>query len=108
MPHYMGQIAYAPETWRALATKPEDRAEVLRALIEKFGGKLECFYFSLGEYDAVAIFEAPDTETASAVTLAAAMGGHLRKTKTTELLTSQQTLEVLRRATGGQFHRPGA
>jgi hypothetical protein len=40
MPLYMTQFAYTSEAWAALAKKPQNREEVLRALIEKLGGRL--------------------------------------------------------------------
>src|SRR5439155_18194921 len=86
MPLYMTQFAYTPEAWAALAKNPEDRTEALRGLAKKMGGKVVNLYYSFGEYDGVAIFEAPDDVSAAAVAVAASGAGHVKGTKTTRLL----------------------
>jgi GYD domain len=50
------------------------------------GGRLNAFYNCLGEYDGVAIFEAPDEQTAHSIELAASQPGHLKETKISTLL----------------------
>ena len=39
-------------------------------ILEKLGGRVEAFYYAFGESDVVAIFEAPDTATATALSMA--------------------------------------
>ena len=34
MPHYMTQFTYTSDAWAALAKNPQNREEVLRALVE--------------------------------------------------------------------------
>ena len=71
MPHYMIQWAYTPEAKAALARVPEDRSVVFGSLVEKMGGQLNAFYNSMGDYDGIAIFEAPNEQTAHSIELAA-------------------------------------
>jgi uncharacterized protein with GYD domain len=106
MPLYMTQFAYTPEAWAALAKNPQDRTEALRGLTSKMGGKVVGFYYSFGEYDGVAIFEAPDDVSAAAVAVAAAGAGHVRSTKTTRLLTAQEAVEVMRKAGSAAYKGP--
>ncbi len=106
MPVYMTQFAYTPETWAALAKRPEDRSKVLAGLLEQFGGKLICFYYAFGDYDGVFIFEAPD-ETAAASALLGAIGaGHNRAFKTTPLLTVEQAMGALTKGRGVHYRPP--
>jgi uncharacterized protein with GYD domain len=107
MPLYMTQFSYTPEAWAALARNPEDRAEAVRALAERMGGRMLSFHYSFGEYDGVIIYEAPDESSAATVVLAAASAGHLRALKTTTLLTVEGTMEALRRAGEAAFRGPG-
>ncbi len=57
---YMAQFAYTAEALATMAKNPQDRSVPSRELIEKSGGRLISFYFCFGEYDGVAIYEAPD------------------------------------------------
>ena len=54
------------------------RADAFAALVEKSGGKVVGLYWTLGEYDLVAITEAPDAETATAVLLQVGALGNIR------------------------------
>jgi hypothetical protein len=72
----------------------------VRELTESMGGRLIGWYLSLGEYDGVLIYEAPDDASAGAAVLAAARRGHLRTTKTTPLFTAEEGMEMMRRAGG--------
>jgi uncharacterized protein with GYD domain len=98
MPLYMTQFAYTPEAVAALARKPEDRAAVLKALIEKLGGRLLGFYYSFGEYDGLVIGESPDATTHLSAVLAAVAPGHLKAVKTTVLFTVDEAMEAMARA----------
>ena len=57
-----------------------DRREQADALAEKHGARLEQVYWTVGPYDIVAIFEAPDEETATRLVLALGMQGSIRTT----------------------------
>jgi uncharacterized protein with GYD domain len=107
MPLYMTQFAYTPEAWATLAENPEDRSVPVRELLESHGGRLVSWYLSFGEYDGVLIYEAPDNNTAGALTVAAARRGHLRATKTTPLFSAEESREMMSRAGGTAFRAPG-
>jgi uncharacterized protein with GYD domain len=106
MPVYLTQFGYTPAAWPALVKNPEDRAKAFRSLVEKMGGKFVSLYYSFGEYDGVGIFEAPNEATATAIILAATSPGHLRGTKTTTLLTVEQTMEAMRKAGTAAYKGP--
>ena len=107
MPLYMTQFAYTSDAWAALVKNPQNREEVLRALIEKLGGRLVTFYYAFGEYDGVFVSEMPDETTVTAAVLAAISPGHVKAVKTTVLLTTEQTMEAMRKAGTQSYQAPG-
>jgi uncharacterized protein with GYD domain len=107
MPLYMTQFAYTSEAWATLVKNPQNREEILQALIEKLGGRLLCFYYAFGEYDGMFVSEMPDETTATAAVLAAISPGHVKAVKTTVLLTTQQTMEAMRKAGAQSYQAPG-
>ena len=56
------------------------RADLFAELVTKHGGSVKAIYWTLGEYDLVAITEAPDAETATAVLLQLGSLGNVRTT----------------------------
>lgn len=56
------------------------RAKAFTDLVEQMGGQLKGIYWTLGAYDIVAITEAPDDETATAVALKVSSLGNVRTT----------------------------
>ena len=57
-----------------------DRLESVRALAIKFGCELQDFYMTIGAYDMVVIFEAPDDETMAKLALTVGRAGNVRTT----------------------------
>jgi uncharacterized protein with GYD domain len=104
----MSQVAYTPEHFEALTKEPRDRTEDISALAQKLGCRLISFYYSFGEYDGVVIAEAPNETAMSAVLLAALSAGHIRASKTTQLLAPKDAVEALRQAGAAAFRAPGA
>jgi uncharacterized protein with GYD domain len=72
------------------------RAEDARGLIEKNGGQLRQIFWTLGEYDLVTVTDFPDDETATAVVLQTAAGGHVR-TKTMKAFDADQMSAIIQR-----------
>jgi uncharacterized protein with GYD domain len=103
---YLGQFAYTAEALATLAKNPQDRSVAVRELVQKTGGRLLGVYFCFGEYDGVALFEAPDDTAAIAIALAAASPGHLKAYKTTKLFTVEETMEAMRKAGSLTFQGP--
>ncbi len=54
------------------------RAEAVKELARKFGAELTSIYWTLGQYDVVAIINAPDDEAATAFGLAIGAAGNVR------------------------------
>ena len=87
MPTYLIQGCYTAEAIAAMVKKPEDRSVAVRELVESLGEKFEGFWLSTGEHDFVGIMQAPDLQTAAALSLAATAGGAVHHFKTVPLLT---------------------
>src|SRR5207247_11252830 len=102
------RFSYTPETWARLMEHPEDRRDAARTYIESVGGKLHGFWYAFGGYDGYNIWEAPDNVSMAAVAIAISGGGALSKFETTPLLTVEETLAALRRATDVGYRPPGA
>ena len=107
MPLYMYQASYTSESWAEQLKNPQNRLEQMRPVVEAAGGKLLAFYYAFGEYDVVAIMEAPDNVSISALVLAIAAGGALKSGQTTVLMTPEEGLEAMRRASGTGYRPPG-
>jgi uncharacterized protein with GYD domain len=54
------------------------RADAVRELAKKFAVTAKEFFWTLGSYDVVAIFEAPDDASMTALGLAIGAGGNVR------------------------------
>lgn len=88
-------------------SNPQNRIEVIRPVIERLGGRLECAYLAFGEYDVIGITEMPDNVSAAAFSLAASAGGGVKAVKTTPLLTLEEGIEALKKAAGSGYRPPG-
>ena len=106
MAHYLLQASYSKEGIGALLANPQDRAAALRPIVEGMGGKLESFYFAFGDYDVIAVAELPDNVTAAALAMAVAGSPGLSSYKTTPLLTMDEALAAMRKASGTGYRSP--
>jgi uncharacterized protein with GYD domain len=107
MARYLFQAAYTSEAWAAQVKNPQNRIEVVRPVIERLGGRIECAYFAFGEYDVIGIMEMPDNVSAAAFSLAGSAGGGIKAVKTTPLLTIDEGIEAMRKAAGAGYRPPG-
>ena len=106
MPLYMTQFSYTAEAWKALVKKPEDRAVVFAKHAEKLGGRMVSLYYCMGDYDGLVIYEAPDEKTAAALVFTVVSPGHLKATKTTPLMTVEETMEAMGKASAEAYPKP--
>src|SRR5258708_2662076 len=106
MPFFLHQVSYTPEALARLLANPQDRFDVVRAPIEKLGGRVLNSYFAFGEYDAVLITEMPDHVSAAAIALAFGAGGSLRNCQTTALLSNAEGLDAMRKPSTCRYNPP--
>ena len=69
------------------------------------GGKLEGYYFVVGEDEIVELIEMPDDVSMEAITMAVLASGAVRSVQTSTLLTAEEAMEAMRRA-GSLGYRP--
>jgi uncharacterized protein with GYD domain len=108
MPLYLTRFSYTPATWAKLIEKPEDRRAAAQQYIEAVGGKLHGFWYAFGEHDGYNLWEAPDNVSMAATALAIGAGGALTSMQTTVLLTVEDTLSALQKASSIKYRPPGA
>jgi uncharacterized protein with GYD domain len=106
MPQYMLPFSYTAEAMAALSSNPVDRTAAVAALAKKLGGKSLGLMYTMGEYDGVAILEAPDDITAMAIVVAAGAPGHLKASRTTRLFTSSEFMAALKKSQGAGYKAP--
>ena len=78
------------------ARQTTQRLDAWAAKVQSMGVTIKQMYWTLGEYDQVCIFEAPDDETAASVLLAANMLGNIRS-QTMRAFTAPEMEKILSR-----------
>jgi uncharacterized protein with GYD domain len=95
MPKFLVEADYTAEGYKGLVKdKASGRKAAVGQAVKKLGGKLDAMYFCLGEHDAILIVDLPDHVSVAALNSAACASGAAR-TKTTLLLTIEETDEAL-------------
>ena len=91
---YITLINYTDQGIRNLK-EAADRVVAARRAVEAAGGKLLAFHLTLGQYDAVAVIEAPDDTTYASLVLSIAAQGNVRST-TLKAFSEEESIQVLR------------
>jgi uncharacterized protein with GYD domain len=86
---------------------PEDRRAAAKQYIESVGGKLHGFWYAFGDHDGYNLWEAPDNVSMAATAIAISAGGALSSLQTTVLLTVEETLAALEKASSITYRPPG-
>ena len=95
---YLYQAAYTTESWKLQVERQQNVLERISPPIEALGGHIVGLFYAFGEYDVVGLFEMPSDEAAAAAALAFAAGGSIKEAKTTKLMTVEQGLEAMQKA----------
>ena len=106
MPHYLVQVAYSSEGSAAIVEKPQNRIDAVRPVVEKLGGKVNSGWYSFGEYDAVLIVDMPSNVNAMALSMAFSAGGAVKEVNTTPLLTAEESVEAMKKASTAGYKPP--
>ena len=105
MPKYMVHASYTAEGAKGLLKSGGTaRRKATEELLASLGGRLEAFYFTFGDEDAVLIVDLPDQVAASAIGMAVNASGAIR-TRSTVLITPEEVDEATRRQV--KFRPPG-
>lgn len=98
MSFYLLQASYSEASVKAMVSAPQDRSGPAKALVEAIGGTLHHMFFSFGDYDIVAIIEAPDDTAMAAGVMALSSAGTVSAVKTTKLMTTADAVEAMTKA----------
>jgi uncharacterized protein with GYD domain len=109
MLRYVSFFSYTGEAWERMIKKPGNRSLAARALIEEIGGKMEAFYWMLGSWDGLVIYQVPDVAAAAALSGRVTSSGLLKGISTHQLLSSDEGHSALLKAEGvkAAYQPPG-
>jgi uncharacterized protein with GYD domain len=105
MPKYLVETTYTAEGIRGLQKdKATGRKQAVEKLLQSVDGRLEAFYFAMGDRDVVTIVDLPDASAAAAISLTGSATGLFRVT-TTPLLSVEEVDRALAKKLS--FRGPG-
>ena len=94
MPTYIALIKLTDQGAKNIKNLPK-RVRAAARLMGKVGGKITGFYLTMGEYDYIAIAEAPSDEVACAYLLGLGADGSLRTT-TLKAFTLEEFTKIVK------------
>jgi len=90
MPKYLFEASYTAEGAKGLLKEGgSKRRAAVESSLKALGGKIDAFYYAMGEHDVYLIVDVPDNASAAAVSMAVNAAGAVRL-KTTVLLTTEE------------------
>ena len=90
MPKYLFEASYTAEGAKGLLKEGgSKRRTAVENSLKALGGKIDAFYYAMGEHDVYLIADVPDNASAAAVSMAINATGAVRL-KTTVLLTTEE------------------
>ena len=92
----MLQVAYTPESFKAMIANPADRRAAAEKVAGAVGGRVHEFFFAFGKYDAVVIIEAPDDVSVAGAMMAVAASGGFSAGETTKLLSNEEAMAAMK------------
>ena len=93
MPTYISLVQFTDKGIQA-AKESTQRVADWAAKVQSMGVSVKQMYWTLGEYDQVCVFEAPDDEPAASVLLGADLLGNIR-TQTLRAFTASEMKKIL-------------
>ena len=76
MPTYVTLLRYTAQGRQAMKDMPS-RVQQSKELARSMGGEVKAFYLTMGQYDAVAVTDAPDNATAARAALIIGSAGNV-------------------------------
>jgi uncharacterized protein with GYD domain len=95
LPTFVLLVHFTDQGIRAASESPK-RANAFKAMAKKAGANVKELFWTLGSYDIVAIVEAPDTETVTAIGLSVAKLGNVR-TQTLRAFNEAEMSAILKK-----------
>ena len=93
MPTYISLVQFTDKGIQA-AKETTERVTEWASKVQSKGVRIKEMYWTLGQYDQVCVFDAPDDETAASVLLAADRLGNIR-TQTLRAFTASEMEKIL-------------
>ena len=93
MPTYISLLSFTSQGIQNIKDSPS-RVDAARKAFEAAGGRLRDLYLVTGQYDFVAIIEAPDDETVAKVALGLGARGNVR-TQTMRAFTEDEYRRII-------------
>jgi uncharacterized protein with GYD domain len=109
MPKYLALFSYSKEAIAAMIENPADREAAVRHVAESVGGRLESFYWMRGQFDGMAIIDAPDSITMAGIESAVKGSGAAVHSETHDLFSPDDIQHILEhaRVARSNFTQPG-
>ena len=107
MPTYMSLFKYTPEGLKGIIDNQEERASVIDEKLKEAGGRMISFYYCLGEYHGVTIYEMPSGSELRSMIFGSESMGYLADITTFEVFDSRDENNVLENARGKGIQEPG-
>jgi uncharacterized protein with GYD domain len=109
MPTFITYGSYSQSGIKGFLDKPVDRTPVIKALVEKAGGKLLSLYLTTGPHDVIVIYEVPSGADAVAIGMAAGASGSLARVETVRAWPAAEFKDVAEKASkiAGAYTPPG-
>ncbi len=110
MAQFLFQVAYTSDSWATQVREHGNVLERIQPLLDGCQGSVTCCFYAFGEYDLVLLADFPGGEEAAAFSLAATAGGAVKSIETTPLLSIDQGITAMKRASevGRGYHPPVA
>lgn len=97
MPKFLFEATYTTDGVRSLIKdSAAGRRQANEKLLESVDGKLEAFFYAMGDRDVIAIVDLPNAEAAAAISFVGMASG-LSRVRTTPLLTVEEIDRALTR-----------
>lgn len=93
MATYISYLRFTEQGIKSIKESPA-RLDAARGLFKKLGAELKSFYLVTGQFDAIAIAEAPDDTTIAKIMLAIASHGNIRS-ETTRAFPEEEYRKVI-------------
>ncbi|MGE5191321.1 MAG: GYD domain-containing protein [Deltaproteobacteria bacterium] len=98
MATYLSTIKFTQQGFKAIRETTK-RAAALKVTTKKMGIKVTNIYWTLGAYDGLLVFDAPDDETATGLLLQLAAEGNVQTT-TVRAFTAAEMDRILEKMSG--------
>ncbi len=104
---YVTMFQYQPAALKLMVERPEDRGAIVSQAAESLGGRVVGYYWVLGDFDGLVIFDLPDGTAAAAVQLVMAGTGAVRHVETHEIFPGDTIPELLQQTARVSYLPPG-